>query len=398
MTITYSFLRVLFHNPGLYSDMHLTEEHFPAGNERDLFTAMKEIYQNGGTVDEPALVAKGFTYTELMELGHDYETIASNWRFREKEIITLYNRRKLRELAEKIAHDTDSSPTDIMDLWQAETSAMENVSGFEIRTLGSIVNESHKAILERASIGGSLVGIKSGLPQLDSATLGFQKRNLYYIGGRPAQGKTALLLNFMLRCNVPCGMLSAESGGTEVTDRLLSIDSGIDTQKLAAGILTLHDQDVLFSSASKVYEKKTVVYDESNMSIDRACMVARQMVRRHGIQILFIDYLQILKASTSMQNRPMREQVIYASKQLKQLARSLDIPVVCAAQLNRSSDDGRPRLAQFSESAQIEQDADVAILIWNKTPTESYLLVEKNRNGRSGDIPVTFNRSCLRFM
>ncbi len=79
------------------------------------------------------------------------------------------------------------------------------------------------------------------------------------------------------------------------------------------------------------------------------------------------------------------------------MARTLDVPIVCAGQLNRSSDEGRPKISQFSESAQIEQDADVAILIWNKANAETYLLVEKNRNGRRGDISVSFDQSCLRF-
>lgn len=259
------------------------------------------------------------------------------------------------------------------------------------------VEETYNAISDRINMGGALVGITSGLKKLDEAILGFQNRNLYYIGGRLSQGKTALLLNFLANCNVPCGIISAESGYQELTTRLLAMGSRLDIQKLSAGLLNKDEQKSLFKCVNSLYEQQAVIYDEPNISIDRLSMIARQMVMRHGIKILFIDYLQILAPSMSVKNRPIREIIVHTSKQLKQLARTLDIPVVCAAQLNRSSDEGRPRLSQFSESAQIEQDADVAILIWNKSETESVLLVEKNRNGPTGDIRVSFQKDHVLF-
>lgn len=397
MTMTFGFLQVLFHNPHLFSDTRLIADHFPQGRERNLFIAMQEIYRSGGIIDEHTLKERGFDYSETMELGHDYDIVASNWRYREKEIIDLYNRQKIHLLAETILKDKISTPAEMIELWQSETAMMDNTTGFEIRTMDQAVMETHNAIMERARKGGSLVGIPSGLKDLDRATLGFQNRNLYYIGARPSQGKTALLLNFMANCSVPCGMISAESGLQELTTRLLAMESGLDTQRLSAGMLSENQMNTLYSYATRLYERQAVVYDEPNLSIDRLNMIARKMVMQYGAKIILVDYLQILSPSATMKNRPIRETVIHASKQLKQLARTLDVPVICSAQLNRSSDEGRPKLSQFSESAQIEQDADVAILIWNKANSETYLLVEKNRNGRRGDISVSFDPSCLRF-
>jgi replicative DNA helicase len=402
MTITFSFLQVLFHNPHLFSDTRLTADHFPEGRERNLFTTMQEIYRNGGIVDEAALKQQGIDFSDSMDLGNYCDIVTANWRHREKEIIDLYNRKKIHLLAETILNDKISKPAELIELWQSETAMMENTTGFEIRTMDKAVMETYNAIVDRMEKGGSLVGISSGLNELDRATLGFQNRNLYYIGARPSQGKTALLLNFMNNCPVPCGIISAESGMQELTTRLLSMESGLDTQRLSAGLLNNNQVDSLNNHATTLYERKAFVYDEPNLSIDRLSMVARQMVTKYGVKIIFVDYIQILAPSASMKNRPIRETVVFASKQLKQLARTLDVPVVCAAQLNRSSDEGRPKLSQFSESAQIEQDADVAVLIWNKTSKDNedagtYLLVEKNRNGRRGDIPVLFDRSCLRF-
>jgi replicative DNA helicase len=397
MTMTFRFLQILFHNTYLFSDIQLTADHFPVEKERDLFMTMREIYKDGGTIDEPVLLQKGFTQKDILDMGNEYEVMTSNWKYREKEIIEMYNRHKIHLLAETIQNDKMSNAAQLIELWQSETALLDNTTGFETRTMKKAVNETYDAIIKRSEKGGSLVGISSGIKHLDDATLGFQDRNLYYIGARPSQGKTALLLNFMANCNVSCGIISAETGYQELTTRLLSMGSGLDIQKVAAGMISTDEQKRLFKCVNSLYEQQAVINDEPNISIDRLCLIARQMVKRHGIKILFIDYLQILNPSQSFKNRPIREIVVHTSKQLKQLARTLDIPVVCAAQLNRSSDEGRPRLSQFSESAQIEQDADVAILIWNENEAESYLLVEKNRNGPTGPIPVSFQKDHLLF-
>lgn len=397
MTMTFRFLQILFHYPHLFSDIRLTSDHFPLGKERDLFTIMREIYKNGGIVDKPALLDKGFCQKDILDLGNEFDVLTTNWHLREKEIIEKHNLHKIKSLSEKILNDKGRCVTDLIELWQSETAQLDNTTGFEIRTMKKAAEETYKGIIKRSERGGALVGIPSGIKHLDDAILGFQDRNLYYIGGRPSQGKTALLLNFMANCNVPCGIISAESGYQELTTRLLAMGSRLDIQKLSAGMISTGEQKNLFNCVNILYKQQAFIYDEPNLSIDRLSMIARQMVTRYGIKILFIDYLQIIAPSMTVRNRPIREIIVHTSKQLKQLARTLDIPVICAAQLNRSSDEGRPRLSQFSESAQIEQDADVAILIWNKSKTESALLVEKNRNGPTGDIRVSFQKDHLLF-
>ena len=158
----------------------------------------------------------------------------------------------------------------------------------------------------------------------------------------------------------------------------------------------------LTNAASQLYDSKGIyIYDEPNMSIDTAVMMARQMKRKYDIKILYVDYLQCLSPSRASGKQEYREQVAYASKQMKQLARVLDIPVVSAAQLRRDAEGNRPLLSDFSDSTQIERDADVAIMIHNIYKDgdlqDTWLLVEKNRDGRTGDVHVTFDQAHMRF-
>ena len=121
---------------------------------------------------------------------------------------------------------------------------------------------------------------------------------------------------------------------------------------------------VMASYIDRESEVKSVIYDKPNMDIDDLVFVSRSMVENYGCKILFVDYIQILKASFSMSKKDRREQIADISMRLKQLARDLNVPVVVAAQLTRDADKERPELSSFGESSQIEKDADVAILIW----------------------------------
>jgi replicative DNA helicase len=273
---------------------------------------------------------------------------------------------------------------------------------FEIHDIQSTIHKTVDIIQQRKENNQKLIGITSGLRRLDEMTFGFQDRRLYYIGARPSQGKTALLLNFIENCNVCCGVISAESGKEELSTRLLAKGALIDSQRLTVGMLYEGEDDSLFKSAENLYEKSIFIYDEPNPSIDTVVSIAKQMKQRYDIKVLFVDYLQCLSTTSSLRSLPYHQQVAYASKQMKALARTLNIPVVVSAQLRRDAEGNRPQLNDLSDSTQIERDADVVVMIYNKYDKEqrlesTFLLVEKNRDGRCGDIKVNFNQQYIQF-
>jgi replicative DNA helicase len=298
---------------------------------------------------------------------------------------------------------------DLHDIISHEMGKIDRRGDYEIRYVSDVGANGIAEITERSKNNGKMVGLSTGFSLLDYCTFGFQKRKLYYVGGRPSQGKTSLLVNFAVNCNDRFGFLSAESGADEILIKLFAKYGNIDSRKLELGTRDSKEFSIMANYVDRESELKSVIYDKPNMDIDDLSFIARSMVESYGCKILFVDYIQILGASFSMKKKDRREQIADISMKLKQLARDLNVPVVVAAQLTRDADKDRPELSSFGESSQIEKDADVAILIWKSVETrtleskekvkdtKTYLLLDKNRDGKTAKIEVYFNGASQTF-
>ena len=398
------FIGLCMWSPDIVFKTTVTEKDFFDPEHATIFKAMRDIVREGGMVDEGTLNQKtGIKLSRLFEY-KDTEIVqmVANWKFYERQIRETTTGRYLREGIGKILRTPGLSSYDIVSEFHKLTSDIQSSGEFEISEMQKTVTATVDSIIERAKNPSFVTGVPSGLNRLDDMTQGFQPRKLYYIGARPSQGKTALLLNFIASCNVPCGVISAESGKEELMVRLLSKDARIDSQRIVTSIFKSGEMDVINNSAAKFYEKPIYIYDEPNPTIDTVVNKVREMKRMYDIQILYLDYLQCLSPSPSMMSLRYHEQIAYASKQMKTLARTLNIPIVATTQLNRDAEGNRPHLNNLSDSTQIERDADMITMIYNKfdeqnTPTETWLLIEKNRDGKTGDIPVYFDRKYMTF-
>ena len=403
MTREQYFLGQCLWEPSIVWETKVTPDDFSESYNRNLFSSMLDITREGKVIDESTLSERsGVSISEVMNL-KSTDILASNWRFNEGHIRKSSAIRRIKSTAQEILESKDHSPSDLIAMMQSSIDNIQEAhDSFGITLLQDDIEQSLDLISKRIKERGQLVGIPSGIKELDKITGGFQNRRLYYIGARPSQGKTALLVNSIKSCHSTCGVLSAESGKQEILNRLLSNESNIDSQRLVFGLFKSGEIERLQDAVESLKNRKDIyIYDEPNMSIDTAVSVARQMKRRFNIKALFVDYLQILSTPRGGQSKDYREHISNASRQMKQLARTLDIPVVVAAQLRRDAEGNRPKLSDFSESTQIERDADVAIMIHNRykegTLHDSWLIVEKNRDGRKGDIPVIFDQSHIRF-
>jgi replicative DNA helicase len=366
---------------------------------------MIDISCAGDVVDEIKLSDKtGITLSQLIAL-KNVDIIPTNWRYNEKMIKQQSAIRKIKAVAQSVVEDQSDCPDNLVQLMQETINEFQvQNEQFEITAIQNTLADALVAIEKRIEAKGQIAGISSGLKELDKYIGGFQNRRLYYIGARPSQGKTALLINFMINCKLRCGFLSAESGKQEIVNRILSNQSNIDSQRLVFGLLKTGEINHLYSAIDTLQSREEIfIYDEPNMSIETAVFKAKEMKRKFDIQILFVDYLQIISSSSTKSNQQdYREHVANVSRQMKQLARILNIPVVVAAQLRRDAEGIRPKLNDFSESTQIERDADVAIMIHNRYEDgalkDTWLIVEKNRDGRKGDVPVIFDQNHLRFI
>ncbi|MDX9810196.1 MAG: DnaB-like helicase C-terminal domain-containing protein [Sphaerochaetaceae bacterium] len=403
MTEELYFLGQCLWDPSIIWQAKVTPSDFSSDRNRKIFEAMLAVTREGKIVDESILSQHtGLSLSELIAI-KDINIVSTNWKFNDNQLRKAASIRRIQKVAKEVLESRGKSPEDLMSIMQEVIDKEQNSqSDFEIIPIQNAIITTMDQISDTMANKGKLVGIPSGIFRLDQMIGGFQKRCLYYIGARPSQGKTAILVHFMRNCRTKCGVLSAESAHQELTKRLLSGESGIDSQQINFGLLDELELTQLNDAAGRLYQYQEIyIYDEPNMTVDTLVMKAKDMKRRFGIEILFVDYLQIIAPSKSRLNKEFREHISETSKQLKQLARTLDIPVVVSAQLRRDAENKRPQLSDFSESSQIERDADVAIMIHNILEAgdlkETFLLIEKNREGRKGDIRVVFDQEHMYF-
>lgn len=245
-----------------------------------------------------------------------------------------------------------------------------------------------------------MVGVPSGLDRLDRRTGGLHAGDLIVVGARTSVGKTALMLRFVLGANVPVGIVSSEQPRTQIAMRLLAMQAPANLRDLRTGKLDDEARKRVDRAASQLRQRTIKINDRARPSVAEIRRQARAWQQRHGIEALFIDYLQRLRPEDA--NRPRHEQVGEIAISLKEMARDLDVPVIVLAQLNReveSRNDRTPRLSDLRDSGQIEQEADLVMLLHRNSDDDSNatLDVAKNRNGPTGYVQLVWKAWCTRY-
>ncbi len=275
-------------------------------------------------------------------------------------------------------------------------------------------------IHERHEKGASVFGVPSGYTDLDALTGGFQKSELIIIAGRPSHGKTALALNIARNAAVDhgknVGIFSIEMSNRELALRFICLESRVDISKLKTGILPESDWTKIAKQTPRLMGKKMniIIDDSSPLSLLELRAKARRMKAIHNVDMIMVDYLQLMEAS-SARGLDRHLEIALITRGLKQLSKELDIPVVALSQLSRKVEDRagkekRPQLSDLRESGSIEQDADVVIFInrpevyinrddpkFQEVHGLAEVIVGKQRNGPIGDIKMTFIHSYAKF-
>lgn len=310
----------------------------------------------------------------------------------------------------------------------------DNVPGllgeYEARVLAvaearSQVKELRMKALVIAAVGGiqemyerrgETSGLATGFRGFDQMTDGLQRKELVVIAARPSMGKTAFAMNIAehlaLEEKRPVAVFSLEMGAQQLVQRLLCSRAKINLQRLRDGFLAERDFPALTAAAARLAEAPVYVDDTSGLTILELKARARRLKSQHGIEAVFVDYIQLLKSTSRKAADNRQIEIAEISSGLKELAKELDLPVVALAQLNRSPeqrDGGRPRLSDLRESGSIEQDADlVGLLVREEYYAESdeakkasegkaTLIIAKQRNGPVGDVALTFRKELTRF-
>lgn len=255
---------------------------------------------------------------------------------------------------------------------------------------------------------GKLFGLDTGFSELNRMTGGLQKSDLIILGARPSMGKTAFVLNILAnlaRKNIPVAIFSLEMSSEQLTNRLFSLYGLINSNSIRLGKLDGNDLERLTLTASILSEKPLYIDDTAGLNISQLRTKARKLKREKDIQLLAIDYLQLMQGTSKKYDR--QQEISEISRQLKLLARELNITIIALSQLSRAVEarqDKRPMLSDIRESGAIEQDADIVMFLYrdeyynadtkNKGLTE--LIIAKHRNGAIGKINLKFSKQfCL---
>jgi len=255
---------------------------------------------------------------------------------------------------------------------------------------------------------GRLTGISTGYYDLDDITSGLQKSELIIIAARPSMGKSSLVLNISEHAGTkekkPTLIFSMEMSAQQVAQNMLCSNAKIDAHLLRTGKLDDNQFSNLSLAMGDLSESEIFIDDTPGLGLLELRAKARRLKLQHNIQLIIIDYLQLMEARKA-ENR--QQEISSISRGLKALARELEVPVIAVSQLNRSVEtrEGHtPRMSDLRESGSIEQDADVIILLHRedyydptKRPGEVDLNIAKQRNGPTGKVKLTFRREILRF-
>ena len=257
---------------------------------------------------------------------------------------------------------------------------------------------------------GSVTGIPTGFLDLDYRTAGLQPSDLILIAARPSMGKTALMLNLArnvaFKKNLCMAVFSLEMSKEQLVNRMFSMESNLDSQKLRTGQLNDQEWEKLIESAGVIGKSSLIIDDTPGISIAELRSKCRKYKLEHGLSVIMIDYLQLMTGSGRTDSR--QQEISDISRSLKSLARELSVPVIALSQLSRAVEqrpDHRPMLSDLRESGAIEQDADVVMFIYrdeyyNKDSEKrgiTELIIAKQRNGPIGTVELAWIPEYQRF-
>ncbi|HUU47072.1 MAG TPA: replicative DNA helicase [Acidobacteriota bacterium] len=328
--------------------------------------------------------------------------------------------RRLISAAQRITQECHTAPGDVGDLLdEAETrifAISESRERKDVTVLSDILPQTFESIEEYHRQGGGITGLSTGFDELDTLTAGLHKSDLVILAGRPSMGKTALALNIVEHVAIeqgkPCAFFSLEMSKEQLAERLLCSRARVNAHHMRTGRLRPAQFSALSIAVGPLSEAPIYIDDSASIGILELRAKARRLKAQHNIGLVVVDYMQMMHASRSVENR--QQEIAIISRSLKSLAKELNIPVLALSQLSRQVEqrggDRRPQLSDLRESGAIEQDADVVMFVYraerydittdkagNPLANIGELIVGKQRNGPTGSVRLTFLKEFSRF-
>ena len=413
--------------PDVMHDLSATvyPESFYADKHRKIFQAILSIFTKGDPIDLLSVTTKLKSDNLLDSVGGaSYitdltETVpaAGNAHYYAELVTNKATLRGLILAAEEIAEMGYANPEvldETLDQAEKKVYGVTNATATaKFKTIGNSLTEAWERFEYLSANQDEVRGVPSGFHALDNILAGFQKSDLIILAARPSMGKTTFALdlarNAALQYGRSVGIFSLEMSDQQLVDRLLVADSGVDSWKLRTSKLSTDAEfEAVQASMAKLSDAQIHIDDQPGTNILKMRSSARRLKNEHGLDLLIVDYLQLMNPTSAKASDSMTQQVTEISRSLKLLARELDVPVLALSQLSRAVEQrgGKPRLSDLRDSGSIEQDADVVMFIHREDkinkesdrPNIAEIMVEKHRNGAVGSAELYFDGAHVRFL
>ncbi|MER5559251.1 MULTISPECIES: replicative DNA helicase [unclassified Streptomyces] len=390
-----------------------------------VYTAILDLYAKGEPADPITVAAELVKRGEITRVGgasylhtlvQSVPTAANASYYAE----IVHERAVLRRLVEagtkitQMGYAADGDVDDIVNSAQAEIYAVtEQRTSEDYLPLGDIMEGALDEIEAIGSRSGEMTGVPTGFTDFDSLTNGLHPGQMVVIAARPAMGKSTLALDFARACsikhNLPSVIFSLEMGRNEIAMRLLSAEARVALHHMRSGTMTDDDWTRLARRMPDVSQAPLYIDDSPNLSMMEIRAKCRRLKQRNDLRLVVIDYLQLMQSGGSKRAESRQQEVSDMSRNLKLLAKELQLPVIALSQLNRGPEqrtDKKPMVSDLRESGSIEQDADMVILLHREDAYEKEsprageadLIVAKHRNGPTATITVAFQGHYSRFV
>lgn len=411
----------------------LKSESFYKEAHRRIFTVIAALFQKSEPIDI-------LTVTQALRKSGDIDLVGgayyvaqltnrvastANVEQHARIVAQKYIQRELIRVSSLIQREAYEDTTDVFELLDSAESQLFDVAEGNIRksheNMGSLVHEALKGIDAARDNKDGVSGVPSGFTDLDRVTGGWQRSDMVVLAARPGMGKTAFVLsmarNMAVDYKVPVAVFSLEMAGVQLVQRLIASETGIAAEKLRKGTLSDDEYTMLHQRIGKLAEAPLFIDDTPGLSIFELRAKCRRLKAQHGIDMVIIDYLQLMTAGGEGKGGNREQEISQISRSIKSIAKELNVPIVALSQLSRSVEtrggDRRPILSDLRESGAIEQDADIVCFIYRAeyygfTDPKDHpegrdprglgeLIIAKHRNGALENIYLRFQGSLAKF-
>ena len=409
----------------------LSPEVFYKKSHQLIFESIQRLFRESEPIDLLTVSADLKKNKNFETIGGDFYLIGLSQKVSSSAHIEYHSRiiqqkfiqRKLITISNEIISKSYNESTDVIDLLdEAESKlydiAQNNIKGSSETAQNLVIQAKNR--IEEISKQEGLSGISTGFEKLDRLTSGWQPSDLIIVAARPGMGKTALALsmarNVSVQKKIPVAFFSLEMSSVQLITRLISSETGLSSDKLRTGKLADHEWQQLNIKVSDLESAPLYIDDSAALTIFELRAKARRLASSHGIKLIIIDYLQLMNLGSSNKAGNREQEISTISRNLKALAKELNIPVIALSQLSRAVETRggtkRPILSDLRESGAIEQDADIVSFLYRpeyygitewdddmKTPSEGQgeFIVAKHRNGALDSIKLKFVANLGKF-